>query len=708
MNFSRFVGPVMLAVAVGGCAGSASAEAVSPPADRKEDVEYDRGRNIEPMLRRVRAKHGLPALAAAVIRRGTLLTHAAVGVRKLGEDVKVTAHDRFHIGSCTKAMTATLVQGLVEQGTLAWPDTLAETFPDLADRMHEAYRSVTLLELAAHRGGMPGKEATWPAGLTFRQVHDLPGPPREQRRAYVEKILAQAPVAKPGTTFLYSNAGYVVLGAACEERMNVAYEALMRLYIFEPLKMASAGFGPPGRAPEVDQPWPHRSRPTGLVPVEPGDLSDNPPAVAPGGRVHCSIGDWARFVGAHLDGARGRPTPLAVKDWKRLHEPPFDGTYALGWGTVPRRWAGGMALTHTGSNTMNFAVVWMAPKRDFAVLVATNAGGDEAPKACDEVAAALIDEYLRTPRKPELLDARKIWDRAPHNAFTDLLRHKDEWLCVFREGAGHVSHDGAIRVIASDDGETWTSAAHIETPDASLPDLRDPKICHTPDGRLLLIAGAANRREGQKRHRTIVWFSDDGRRWGDATPVADENVWLWRVTWHKGKAYAVGYGREGAERIARLYRSDDGRRFRVLVPRLFHKGYPNEATLRFLPDGRCLCLLRRDGRPNTAQLGTASPPYTAWSWKDLGVRVGGPNFIRLPGGRFLACTRLYDGGTRTSLQWLNPEKGTLTEVLRLPSGGDTSYAGLAVHQGLLWVSYYSSHEGKTSIYLARMRLPAKE
>jgi hypothetical protein len=41
----------------------------------------------------------------------------------------------------------------------------------------------------------------------------------------------------------------------------------------------------------------------------------------------------------------------------------------------------------------------------------------------------------------------------------------------------------------------------------------------------------------------------------------------------------------------------------------------------------------------------------------------------------------------------------------LPSGGDTSYSAFGWHEGLLWVSYYSSHEGKTAIYLAKVRLP---
>src|SRR5690606_18340926 len=115
-------------------------------------------------------------------------------------------------------------------------------------------------------------------------------------------------------------------------------------------------------------------------------------------------------------------------------------------------------------------------------------------------------------------------------------------------------------------------------------------------------------------------------------------------------------------------------------------------------------LLRRDDKPNHGLLGTAQPPYTSWEWKDLGTRIGGPHMVQLPDGRLIAAVRLYDGGARTALAWIDPASGMLTELLKLPSGGDTSYAGLVLHEGLLWVSYYSSHEGKTSIYLAKVEL----
>jgi hypothetical protein len=101
-------------------------------------------------------------------------------------------------------------------------------------------------------------------------------------------------------------------------------------------------------------------------------------------------------------------------------------------------------------------------------------------------------------------------------------------------------------------------------------------------------------------------------------------------------------------------------------------------------------------------LGIAKAPYNKWKWRNLKVPFGGPHMIRLPDGRFIAGVRLYDEKVRTTLCWIDPLTGTLTEVLKLPSGGDTSYPGLLWHEGLLWVSYYSSHEGKASIYLAKV------
>ena len=305
----------------------------------------------------------------------------------------------------------------------------------------------------------------------------------------------------------------------------------------------------------------------------------------------------------------------------------------------------------------------------------------------------------RSP-KAEIVTVDRIWDRAPQNAFTDLIRFEDAWYCVFREGRSHVSPDGCLRVITSPDGQSWSSAAFISHPDG---DLRDAKITATPDGRLMLSGAVALRQPAPVRHRSLAWFSENGRAWSPPTQVGDDDMWVWRITWHEDVAYGVGYATgEDAERFVRLYRSEDGQHFNTLVDNLFDQGYPNETSLLFLPDETCLCLLRRD--PDTAQLGKAAPPYTDWSWQDLGLRLGGPHMTRLPDGRIVAAGRLYGDETRTALLQLDLQEGTLTPLLILPSGGDTSYPGLIYYKGRLWISYYSSHESKTAIYLAQVRV----
>ena len=56
--------------------------------------------------------------------------------------------------------------------------------------------------------------------------------------------------------------------------------------------------------------------------------------------------------------------------------------------------AGGTALMHNGSNTMWYIVMWLAPEKDFSVIVATNIAGDDAEKGCDEMAVAMIEKWL--------------------------------------------------------------------------------------------------------------------------------------------------------------------------------------------------------------------------------------------------------------------------------------------------------------------------
>src|SRR5208282_1041795 len=213
------------------------------------------------------------------------------------------------------------------------------------------------------------------------------GTPVEQRREFIEAVLAQPPAAAPGTKMIYSNQGYAIVGAMLEKIAGQPWESLITERLFKPLKMDSAGFGPPGSPGKVDQPWGHTRKLFRTIPLQ----TDNPPAISPAGRVHCSLDDLARYAIFQMEGER-QGQLLKSETFRKLHTPPAGEEYACGWVCVKRGWAGGRALMHNGSNTMWYLVMWLAPQKDFAVIAATNTGVGDTFTGCDDVAAAMIDK----------------------------------------------------------------------------------------------------------------------------------------------------------------------------------------------------------------------------------------------------------------------------------------------------------------------------
>ncbi len=299
---------------------------------------------------------------------------------------------------------------------------------------------------------------------------------------------------------------------------------------------------------------------------------------------------------------------------------------------------------------------------------------------------------------PGILSVAKIWDAGKHNAFTDLIRWHGKWYCTFREADAHVGGDGKLRVLVSDDAKKWESAALLTEKGI---DLRDPKLSITPDDRLMITAGGSVY-EGKtlKGRQPRVAFSKDGKTWTPTRRVLDEGDWLWRVTWFDGTAYGVSYD---ASWKLKLVKSNDGVKY-DLVTHLDVPGHPNETTLRFLPGGEMIALVRREGGNTFGWIGRSKPPYTKWTWKETKHRLGGPNFILLLDGSLWAAGRSYPGGAKTILARMTADGG-YEPMLTFPSGGDTSYPGLVWHDGVLWMSYYDSREGKSAIYLARVSLP---
>jgi hypothetical protein len=327
------------------------------------------------------------------------------------------------------------------------------------------------------------------------------------------------------------------------------------------------------------------------------------------------------------------------------------------------------------------------------------------------VALAAPVAWAAAPIQAELLGVKKIWDQAPHNAFTDLVRWNEQFYCAFREGRGHVSSDGRIRVLCSKDAEAWSSTGLIALDGF---DLRDAHLSITPDNRLMLLGGAAPRpKDGQSAPTgSFVAFSRNGSDWTQPQIVSEPGRWLWCVTWQKGTAYGVSYPAPQGSSPAplALLASSDGIAYRPLVPKLYGAGRPGEVTLRFDNAGTCYALIRRDklgDQPYSAILGISRGDYTQWQWHDLGAEFnafGGPNLLQLPNGYWIAAGRMHQDGAHTALCHLDMTEHTMTKLLKFPSGGDTSYPGLVWHNNLLHMSYYSTHEGKTSIYLAKIKI----
>jgi CubicO group peptidase (beta-lactamase class C family) len=354
-------------------------------------------------LERIRVARGVPALAAGIVRSNTVLAIAATGFRKQGIDVPATTSDLWHVGSLTKSMTATALAVLVAEGRLRWDSTLGEVFPETAPRMHPEWRTVTLAQLLRHRGGAPDQEWLQREGL-WSKIWEHPGTPLRQRVDWMESVVTRPPATQPGSRYVYSNTGYVLAGRMLEQVSGEAWEAWIRRRVFLPLGMESAGFGVPARPRYIDQPWGHRWKAGVPEPVPPGTDADNPSGLGPAGTVHLTLGDLLRYGAFHADAGRrlaegtpGAGRVLGPSDFQALHEAPEGESDAFGWRVVRRDWGGGTVLTHTGSNTQWFAVLWVAPALDVAIAAVTNIGDDDgrsASKVTDEAAAWLVRRHL--------------------------------------------------------------------------------------------------------------------------------------------------------------------------------------------------------------------------------------------------------------------------------------------------------------------------
>jgi CubicO group peptidase (beta-lactamase class C family) len=352
--------------------------------------------NVDAILQAISGRGGERfGMAAAVLRGGRIIAHGVAAVRKRGSAERLTLDDRFQLGSCTKAMTATLAAMFVEEGRLGWTTTLGELFAGTVKPMHPAGENVTLRQVLAHRAGLrhePGGLAQVLKELVGRPPQAPPGTLPEQRLEIVRQALSRPPGFPPDTKYWYSNTGYILAGAVLEQLTGRAWEELMRERLFQPLGISTGGFGPP----------------------DPGvPAAELPLFYGPAGLAHMTVTDWAKFIALHLRGDPANPHCqgglLKPDTFAEMHAvaPATTSrgwvmrglnflatgdaapavTYCAGWFVSTASWARGnrpgdtgRRLWHAGRNGKCYAVVVIAPEIDFAVLVACNGSGIAAWK----------------------------------------------------------------------------------------------------------------------------------------------------------------------------------------------------------------------------------------------------------------------------------------------------------------------------------------
>ena len=348
------------------------------------------------LIHRMLQKHDQPAMAAAVFDGRQTVAKAVAGTGLYGEDLSLDlARSRFHIGSTTKPMTATLIAMLIEEGALSWETTLSEIYPHV--EMRSEYRTVTVHQLLISTGGIiPMQEEgaePWGKSLFYDLPSEVPDP-RRQRQELLARVLSLEPVAKPGTMHIYSNAGWAILGAIAEKVTGTPYEKLLKERVFNRLGMSNARIGgwpaspveplqPRGHYGRIKNPYTGTYHFAEYVEPHPQELGDEyvlPPWMNPAGGVHCTATDYLLFAADQALGLQGKGKLMSTEAYQKLHTRYAVGTaeggtmhVGYGFGVTPRFSA------VDGSAGTFYARLVVIPKSGAALVFFSNCGnGEEA------------------------------------------------------------------------------------------------------------------------------------------------------------------------------------------------------------------------------------------------------------------------------------------------------------------------------------------
>jgi D-alanyl-D-alanine carboxypeptidase len=199
-------------------------------------------------------EHGLPGIVLAVAHDGKMLYSGAAGVASLETKTPLKETDRFRIYSIAKTFTATVVLQPIDEGTLAFDDTVARWLDDPAVAKIPNVDTVTVRQLLTHTSGIfdyadDQESSFW--------LDAFLGPNADWAKVWtIDELLAYADAAHhpayfaPGDAYHYPNTEYLLLGLIVEQAVGGPYRDELTRRILDPLGLKDTFLAEGGEMPE--------------------------------------------------------------------------------------------------------------------------------------------------------------------------------------------------------------------------------------------------------------------------------------------------------------------------------------------------------------------------------------------------------------------------------------------------------------------------
>ncbi len=337
----------------------------------------------------VRNANQIPGIGVAIITSDSIQVACAGTIRVHGT-MPVTLDHKWHLGSCTKAITSFIAMKLVEEDKISLTDRLSKVLPKLRRKMRKEYRKVTLFDLLSHRAGIQ----PYTQGIEFLMVPEFEGTMSEKRMEFARLVLRKAPVQPEEKGYVYSNAGFVLAALMLEKKTGRTWEELVA-EVFRGMGW-DYWVGFPNRENRYN-PWGHiQISEDSIVEVAPEDDYALKDYLAPAGDLSLTLADYASFIQLNLRGLRGESNFLQSKSYEQLHfgRP----NYALGWLNGTYSPGGERISTHDGSAGIYYCHTMLFPESDFAITILFNIANRNARAAIRPLSELLRSQVTKSAK----------------------------------------------------------------------------------------------------------------------------------------------------------------------------------------------------------------------------------------------------------------------------------------------------------------------